>query len=748
MNEDKLLQELKKSAEQVAVPEALRPEQIAAMLERKQKEAQEQKKTQRQQDSKEQTGKQAQSAKQPEQGGFKRRFHFVRADRRMAAALVLLFCGSILFATAKLYPDKTDTAELVGESHAEDGTADFGETSPETTDGKQLLASLGDSYTLAQNYAEVYDVLAKSQEGSDMMTGDLAIMEDMEAGEETSGTSDGTIYVTPDSGTSGMKDEMSDSDSNKEKGQENQQLQDEDYSKTNVVTEGVDESDIVKTDGDYIYTIRGSKVIITSIIDNALTVTSSFTPKSMKASDKILEMYVDGDRLILLLSGTDTSLNSSQQSTDTEDVAISQSTKASEDVYYVDSSSFTRVLTYDISNREKAKFLGSVEQDGSYNSSRKIGDYVYLFTQKWLNCPSVDRKTAVAEDSLTGWIPLAGGEVIPADCIYLPTEGNNSMIMTSVNIVKNPSKLLDSVMVVNDNSRLYVSTDAVYLYEADYSNSPLTRITKFELTEDGYIHAVNATSVTGEVTDTFAINAYHGYLRILTTDWSGQEQSNQLYVLDENLDLTGSIERIAPGEQIYSARFLGNTGNFVTYRNTDPLFTVDLSDVSKPTIIGELEVTGFSEYLHFWGDDKLLGIGYETNPNNGTIEGVKLSMFDIRDPSNVTEEAKYVIKDADYSEAMDYYKSVLVSENKNLIGFAVENYDSVGNFDEGVKTTYKAFSYGENGFTNILNEDIAERNAMGTFRSLYANQILYLVDGGGIASYDMNNGYTWLKNQE
>ena len=147
---------------------------------------------------------------------------------------------------------------------------------------------------------------------------------------------------------------------------------------------------------------------------------------------------------------------------------------------------------------------------------------------------------------------------------------------------------------------------------------------------------------------------------------SGQEKNN-LYILEEDLSLAGCIEGMAPGESIYSARFMGDTGYFVTYRNTDPLFSVDLSDPYQPRVIGELKVTGFSEYLHFWGDDQLLGIGYETDPETGRTQGLKLSMFDISDPANMKEVNKYVLEDFSYSPAPVSYTPLFRSLTFSLI---------------------------------------------------------------------------------
>ena len=106
-------------------------------------------------------------------------------------------------------------------------------------------------------------------------------------------------------------------------------------------------------------------------------------------------------------------------------------------------------------------------------------------------------------------------------------------------------------------------------------------------------------------------------------------------ILDKKLDKISTIENLAKGETIYSARFMGESGYFVTYEQVDPLFSVDLSDPEKPKILGKLKIPGFSEYLHFYGEDRLLGIGMSTDEESGVAEGVKITMFDISDRSDV-----------------------------------------------------------------------------------------------------------------
>lgn len=518
----------------------------------------------------------------------------------------------------------------------------------------------------------------------------------------------------------------------------NESARGNDYSTTNVQTEGVDESDIVKTDGDYIYTLKGNKVVITDIRDNALTEIGTITPQLKSASDRVCEMYVDGDKLLLLTEWNENSL---------EAETVSNSSRMyADDIYYMDTAYKTSVWTYDISDRTKPTLLGEMAQDGSYRSSRKIGDKVYLFTNYQMDYDGVTKREALSENALHDWLPAVGDEVVGADCIYLPRGGESGLFMASMD-VNEPEKAIDSKLIVNNCGEIYVSTDALYLYTTEYRDREITSIVKFELQDNGIIHAVNASSINGSVRDTFAVNEYNGYLRVLTTDRTRDgRNTNRLIILGKDMEYVSSIEDIAIDEQIYAARFLGDIGYFVTYRNTDPLFSVDLSDPYAPAIIGELKVTGFSEYLHRWDENHLIGIGYETHPNTGSRIGVKLSMFNISDPANVTEEARYVLYDEDDSSAMWNYKSVLISKDKNIIGFVT------GKFDEGSEITYHAFSYADGTFTEeltvpSLEDTISLWNALDGSRSLYSGHTLYLIVDGVITAYDMENGYTELEQE-
>ena len=732
MNEQEILTQLRKAAEEIEIPEALKPEQIEKQLQ-------------------EQKAKQQQENQHLKPKKSKKIIPWRRLGS-MVAVLALVVCSGIYITVTR--GDKnsgtgqtdsiamTDTQQTVGEAG-------------ETEEAEHVdVASLGTMYHRASDYKEVYQTLLKGYQ-QNWIEGEMSA-------ERSTATSEDKA-----SGNA-AKDESADmdlSEGSKEGGK--------DYSTTNLQMEGVDESDIAKIDGSYIYTVEDKYIVITDIRDGKLEEVTRFLPKDCGAADRVMEIYVDGDQLILVVQGYETSLDgnskagsdketSDKETSDKEtkdeensdkETAVSDVAKDGAFCYKMNGKSTTQIQVYSIVDRKNPEFEGRLIQDGYYNTSRKIGDVVYLFTQYNMTSDVtsyVEKKHGV-EDLKEGngvsslaeaVIPKVNGEKVAAGEIYLPESSGESGILVSSLDVNKPDKVLDSKLVISGYAQTYISKDALYLYEEDYDGAMITNIAKFAL-DEGRISGVAAAAVSGYVRDTFAINASDGYLRVLTTDYSTEDEVNALYILDENMKLTGQLTGIAPGEEIYAARFMGNTGYFVTYRNTDPLFTVDLSDPAKPEIIGELKVTGFSEYLHFWDDTHLLGIGYESDENTGNIENIKLSMFNIENPGEVTEEAKLVLKDVDYSEALYDYKSVIISKDKNLIGLVCEDYSG-----SRTKQTYQIYSY-ENG-TFKKQAEIPGINGVNyeNVRGMYSGNVFYLWINDNITSYDMTDGFKKIKERE
>ena len=727
MNEQEILTQLRKAAEEIEIPEALKPEQIEKQLQ-------------------EQKAKQQQENQHLKPKKSKKIIPWRRLGS-MVAVLALVVCSGIYITVTRVDKNSgtgqtdsiamTDTQQTVGEAG-------------ETEEAEHVdVASLGTMYHRASDYKEVYQTLLKGYQ-QNWIEGEMSA--------ETS-----TATSEDKASGNAAKDESADmdlSEGSKEGGK--------DYSTTNLQMEGVDESDIAKIDGSYIYTVEDKYIVITDIRDGKLEEVTRFLPKDCGAADRVMEIYVDGDQLILVVQGYETSLDgnskagSDKETSDKEtkdeensdkETAVSDVAKDGAFCYKMNGKSTTQIQVYSIVDRKNPEFEGRLIQDGYYNTSRKIGDVVYLFTQYNMTSDVtsyVEKKHGV-EDLKEGngvsslaeaVIPKVNGEKVAAGEIYLPESSGESGILVSSLDVNKPDKVLDSKLVISGYAQTYISKDALYLYEEDYDGAMITNIAKFAL-DEGRISGVAATAVRGYVRDTFAINASDGYLRVLTTDYSTEDEVNALYILDENMKLTGQLTGIAPGEEIYAARFMGNTGYFVTYRNTDPLFTVDLSDPAKPEIIGELKVTGFSEYLHFWDDTHLLGIGYESDEKTGNIENIKLSMFNIENPGEVIEEAKLVLKDVDYSEALYDYKSVIISKDKNLIGLVCEDYSS-----SRTKQTYQIYSY-ENG-TFKKQAEIPGINGVNyeNVRGMYSGNVFYLWINDNITSYDMTDGFKKIKERE
>ena len=427
-----------------------------------------------------------------------------------------------------------------------------------------------------------------------------------------------------------------------------------DHSTTNTQEENVDEADIVKTDGTYIYAMNSRGDI--RIVDAA----------SMKLVSEIsgdrnadyMEMYLNGDSLQVIRQQEtyitykgDINLSSSDsgdQETNAQNNSDSKANKNTDKDSETDNTDTNTVRasysvpvttvsidTYDISDRENPKQTGTCQQDGTYLSSRRNGGNLYLFT-------SYSPDTTDGVDAKVKYIPRIDDEYISYDHIYLPVaeettdytyDGKNYLVASSVSD-ENPDQITDSMAVVSGAETFYVSESNIYSAVSDWTASdtkPRTEIVRIGY-EDGFFTEGSTGSVSGELNNSFSMDEYNGNLRLVTTtagwnkDYSEYTRTNGLYILDADMKTIGKIENLADNEEIKSARFMGDTGYFVTYRNTDPLFSADLSDPTKPKIIGELKITGFSEYLHFYGENKLLGIGWETDPDTGSIEGLKCSM--------------------------------------------------------------------------------------------------------------------------
>lgn len=528
----------------------------------------------------------------------------------------------------------------------------------------------------------------------------------------------------------------------------------QDYADTNKQETGVDEADIIKNDGRYLYQIiedeNDSKVL--QIVDtqgglNELT--------RIEGIDNPIEFYVWNDTLVIMESCW------ADRKTDGENtMAYNKNDMAYSDDIAYSGTAFQKIHVYDITDRTKPKEQHLFTAKGNYLDSRITDGYLYLFLNS-----SVEE---VRERSnYKDYVPVLEEKVMEASDIYFPKEaqGCDYLVMTTVNLAQ-PDKFEDTKAIVGTSDKVYVTSDNIYILgnvydcenEADGSYSDKTNIIRIAY-ENGIFHKEAEGSVKGILLDDMAINESNGYLRMAVTVNSCQKEKvtddifgyfmgyettdvvmdNSIYVLDENLEIVGKIEGLAQDEKIYSARFMGDMGYFVTFRETDPLFSVDLSNPENPQILGELKISGFSEYLHFYSENLLLGIGMEADEDTGRTEGMKLSMFDISNPADVKEQDKYDLSEYDYADALYNYKAVMIDTNKNLFGFYAEDYNN--NRADG---DFLLFSYENGGFQQkmkIACENQKETYGCCNVRGTYIGDVFYLMyQDGRIKAYRLADG--------
>lgn len=480
-----------------------------------------------------------------------------------------------------------------------------------------------------------------------------------------------------------------------------------DYSNTNVRQEGVDEADVAKTDGRYLYVLEddGDYVSIVDTKTNMKKISEIKAPKD----ETIEEFYlIEKNKKVVMICSN----SSDDDYEDVEDVTMSSLiSKQTEG---------TQVVTYDVQDKKHPKKVGKVSQSGEYESSRISDGYLYLFSNYWV--PENWKKKHPET-----YIPYVDDSLMKAKDICLPDGMKGCMyeIISAIDL-KHPDKIADSKAIFSEGGDAYVSNKNIYYYEEEWTGNgkqEKTLLRKLSY-KKGKLAVVAQKKFRGYLNDSFSIDEYDGYLRMVVT----RGKTNAVYVLDQKLKLTGKITNLAKDERVYSARFLGDTGYFVTYKETDPLFSVDLSNPKNPKILGRLKIPGFSNYLHFYGEDKLLGIGMDVDKKGDVTDGVKLSMFDISDKKNVKEEHKYTLKDV-YSTDVEWdYKAALIDVEKNIIGFPAGGEN---------RQMYYLFSYTEEkGFQCNMKEKIYGSDALST-RGIYIKDRLYVIHGNVLKAYSL-----------
>ena len=492
------------------------------------------------------------------------------------------------------------------------------------------------------------------------------------------------------------------------------------YSKTNIQVENVDEADITKTDGKYIYSLSDNEVIITNVEK----------PESPFVVARINEEDTEFYPVDLLLNKDNTKL-----------VVIYTSGSSSRYSYNYNKNN-TYIEIYDVANKSNVRRISSFEIPQEYYTSRCINDQLYIVSSTDLNNYRDKYKEKL-------YYKVNGSEEkIDATDIYKLDDLNtrNLSTISSVNISDNRSEWKTSSYLM-DVSNAYVSMDNIYLLDEKYINkdnedyekkqniekyksiaqkillgrfSELiedddyyydnyyskgyygTKIYKFEI-NNGNVEYKTQAETKGNTLNQYSLDEKDGYLRIaLTRDYT----SSRIEVYDEDLNLVGQTEEIGRNEKMYTTRFMGDKCYMVTYKYVDPLFVIDLSNPRDPKVLGELKISGYSTYLHPYDENHLIGIGIETQTNsyrndlgrvistNTVKTSMKMALFDVTDVSNPKTISSVTIGDSKTTSAiLENPKALLFSKEKELIAIPVNNYDSEIEIEDSEETDEIEESY-------------------------------------------------------
>ena len=523
------------------------------------------------------------------------------------------------------------------------------------------------------------------------------------------------------------------------------------YGTTNVQTQGVEEADVVKNDGRYLYQkiYQENNNVITEAIQIVDTLDGLKEVKRIEGFENIQEFYVWEDVLVTIE-------NKYLEAIQNETYAKKEVLVCGFNDYGYDNRQYHEISFYNIKDRSIPIKIKTFTLKGSYASSRISDGYFYGFS-KYYAAPGEGKSDYAA------YIPFVDGIQLKPEQILLPeeNEGNCYLLLTSIDL-SNPIKFTDTTAVVTDSDMYYVSSKNIYVADSlgfeKMQGKQTNRISLLRFAyEKGKFYLQAEGEVPGNLESSFSMDEYDGNLRLVTTvneywfeeirddltgeiignDMIDEKQSNALYVLDSSLKIIGKIENLAEDERIYSARFLGEAGYFVTFRQMDPLFAVDLKDPQNPKILSELKISGFSEYLHFYGEDRLLGIGMEAEEETGRTNGMKLSMFDISNPADVQEISKLHLSSYDHSEALYNHRAVMISTGANIFGFEIEGYNN-GDY----KRDYVVYTYENDQFVEVLK--IENENQYGKIyssRGTFIGNMFYLLSrDGSVKSYDLDTG--------
>lgn len=572
------------------------------------------------------------------------------------------------------------------------------------------------------------------------------------------------------------------------------------YSETNVQVEGVDEADIIKTDGEYIYVLSQKKFLIVEAGEDAKIVSKTLfegQPEEIFISDEKVIVFVRENKEVTKVSPYD----------------------------FVPREQWvpiTKAYVYDTTVKDDPEVLETYELDGNYYDARMINGTIYFISVEYLGYWDVAPMPEVRTSQ----------KIMSPDIFYFPQMYNPDSYMTVASFsVEGSEELNAKTFVVSGSDTMYMSKDNIYIaYAKDYEgedrmevfeevilpllpndvsseirgilssdmeeseqaqeiaqalNEMYSSMSESEVRElvkeieeameehymeleqerrktvihriaidDGEIEYAAQGEVEGYLLNQFSLDENEGYLRVATTTtlYTGRDTTmyNNVFVLDEEMDVVGELEDIAEDERIYSSRFIGDKLYLVTFRQIDPFFVIDLSDPERPEVMGELKIPGYSTYLHPFNETLMIGIGKDTkelDKDRVVDDGLKVSLFDVSDFENPKEVDSYIIEGR-YSDslALHEHKAFLLDKNRGILVLPVsENDDDEYRYDSGYWQGAYVLEIGDGGIElrgKVEHEDNDKEywySSSVVKRSLYIEDILYTISEEKIVLSDIES---------
>lgn len=517
------------------------------------------------------------------------------------------------------------------------------------------------------------------------------------------------------------------------------------HGETNVQVEGVDEGDILKNDGAYLYVLRWTTergyVDIVDIRDKAqmrsvsqIEVCRAETVDGTSTYTNISELFITGDTLTVLYTASSYSVSSEMP-----------------EIYGAGTAGTTKTVAavYDVTDRAAPVLRYTYAVDGRLISSRMTDSTLLLVTE--YSVPLYKNDSDLKNASVPCFYKDNVKTRFPVNTVCL-TANTESQSYLTVTLLDTASDGTNAQMkaVLGGGTDIYCTEDALLVAAQDlsdavtYSNAAGNEIVTyngsavdtrlFAFSLEGGVRYQGSTKIDGTLLNQFSMDAYNGYYRIATT----AEDGSCLTVLNESLETVGELRGIAPGEDIYAARFMGDTAYLVTFYQTDPLFIVDLSDPASPRVTGELKIPGFSNYLHPYAENLLIGIG-ESGDENGATGQLKISLFDVGNMQEPKEISAVVFDDRAFSDSAaqyDHHAYLSLSDGT----FAIPVTESGPLTDPHSFACVLTVEDGELRVLETYSPDTATHLAYTVTRITYAGSTLFTLSDTALVAFDRGTG--------